>query len=104
MARVVLQKPEGHLAAGPSGVDRRAGGGEEGRVAVAADAVQDVRDWKAVFGRATVRRSRPGRSNGRSDGKYVEVREGLRAGDRYAQTNSYLVKAELGKAGASHDH
>ncbi|MNT97952.1 Cobalt-zinc-cadmium resistance protein CzcB [compost metagenome] len=41
---------------------------------------------------------------GRSDGKMVEVIEGLSAGEKYAAGNSFTVKAELGKAGATHDH
>jgi len=41
--------------------------------------------------------------SGKRDEKYVEVLSGLKVGDRYAAANSYLVKAELGKASASHD-
>lgn len=73
-------------------------------VAVAVDAVQDLRDWKVVFGRyGTSLEARP-LVLGRSDGKHIEVLEGLKAGEQYAGTNSFLVKAELGKSGASHDH
>jgi len=69
-----------------------------------AEAVQDLRDWKVVFGRyGAALEARP-LELGISDGKHVEVRGGLKAGERYAQTNSFVVKAELGKAGASHDH
>ena len=41
---------------------------------------------------------------GRSDGRFVEVLKGLRAGEAYAAKNSFLIKAELGKSEASHDH
>jgi membrane fusion protein, heavy metal efflux system len=41
---------------------------------------------------------------GRSDGRMVEVLTGLRAGEKYAARNSYVIKADIGKAGASHDH
>ena len=41
---------------------------------------------------------------GRADARYVEVLDGLLPGERYAAQNSFLIKAELGKAGASHDH
>ena len=41
---------------------------------------------------------------GRSDGQWVEVVKGLSAGERYAATNSFVLKAELGKSGATHDH
>jgi cobalt-zinc-cadmium efflux system membrane fusion protein len=41
---------------------------------------------------------------GARDAEHVEVVSGLRDGDRYAATNSFVVKAELGKGEASHDH
>lgn len=41
---------------------------------------------------------------GRSDGDKTEVLEGLAAGDRYAATNSFILKAELGKGSAEHSH
>ena len=41
---------------------------------------------------------------GRSDGAWIEVLGGLTAGERYAATNSFAVKAEIGKLGATHDH
>ena len=41
---------------------------------------------------------------GQSDGQFSQVLSGLEAGDEYALINSYLLKADLGKAGASHAH
>ncbi|NQZ22974.1 MAG: efflux RND transporter periplasmic adaptor subunit [Colwellia sp.] len=41
---------------------------------------------------------------GLSDGKFSQVVSGLKAGEKYALNNSYLLKADLGKAGASHAH
>lgn len=41
---------------------------------------------------------------GRRVGEHVEVLEGLRAGERYVAQNSFLIKAELGKSGAAHEH
>ncbi len=41
---------------------------------------------------------------GKSDGKYVEIAEGLQAGEPYASTETFLLKAELGKGGGGHDH
>ena len=73
-------------------------------VAVAVDAVQTYRDWKVVFGRfGEFFEVRPVEL-GRSDDKWVEVIQGLAPGTRYAATNSFVLKADLGKAGASHDH
>ncbi len=73
-------------------------------VAVAAEAIQDLRDWKVVFGRYDESLEARPLELGRSDGRHVEVLSGLRAGERYAAKNSFVIKAELGKAGASHDH
>jgi cobalt-zinc-cadmium efflux system membrane fusion protein len=43
-------------------------------------------------------------SVGLTDGHFSEVLSGLELGEHYALINSYLLKADLGKAGASHSH
>jgi membrane fusion protein, heavy metal efflux system len=40
---------------------------------------------------------------GRRDIRLVEVTEGLAAGERIATANTFVLKAELGKAEAGHD-
>jgi membrane fusion protein, heavy metal efflux system len=73
-------------------------------VAVAADAVQTYRDGKVVFGRfGEFFEARPVEL-GVSDGKWIEVLKGLPAGTRYAAAGSFVLKADLGKAGAAHEH
>ncbi|MFN0303220.1 MAG: efflux RND transporter periplasmic adaptor subunit [Burkholderiales bacterium] len=73
-------------------------------VAVSVDAIQTYRDGKVVFGRfGEFFEARPVEL-GRSDGKTVEILSGLAPGTPYAATNSFVLKADLGKAGASHDH
>ncbi len=73
-------------------------------VAVSVDALQTLHDWTVVFGRyGEYFEARP-LELGRSDGKMVEVLNGLSAGEQYAAGNSFAIKAELGKFGASHDH
>ncbi len=73
-------------------------------VAISVDAIQTLREAKVVFGRfGDVFEARPVEL-GRSDGKTVEVLSGLAPGTPYAATNSFVLKADLGKAGASHDH
>ncbi|MGS0758189.1 efflux transporter periplasmic adaptor subunit, partial [Roseateles sp. GG27B] len=73
-------------------------------VAVAVGAVQSLRDWQVVFGRYGQQFEARPLELGRSDGRFVEVIKGLQAGERYAAKNSYLIKADIGKSGASHDH
>ncbi len=41
---------------------------------------------------------------GRSDGHRIEIVEGLAAGTRYVAANSFVLKAEQGKASAEHAH
>ena len=41
---------------------------------------------------------------GRSDGESTEVLAGLSSGDTYATKNSFILKAELGKGEAEHEH
>ncbi|MCH2547375.1 MAG: efflux RND transporter periplasmic adaptor subunit [Alphaproteobacteria bacterium] len=41
---------------------------------------------------------------GASDGKYIEIREGLKAGEQYVSQGSFIVKADIGKAAAKHEH
>lgn len=40
---------------------------------------------------------------GRSDGEFAEVTAGLKPGETYATTNSFILKAELGKGEAEHE-
>jgi len=73
-------------------------------VAVAAEAIQTYRDWQVVFAQyGDWFEVRP-LDLGRRDDQWVEVVKGLSVGERYAATNSFVLKAELGKSGATHDH
>ena len=73
-------------------------------LAVPVAAIQTFRDWQVVFVRyGDWFEARPLKL-GRSDGGWIEVLSGLKARERYAATNSFAVKAEIGKLGATHDH
>lgn len=73
-------------------------------VAVQRAGLQKLRDWDVVFVRVGDQFEARPLELGRQDGEWVEVRSGLRPGERYAATNSFILKADIGKAGASHDH
>lgn len=76
----------------------------EVRVAVPVDAIQTFRDWNVVFVKyESLYEIRPV-ILGRSDGMLIEIVEGLEPGEEYVAENSYVIKADIGKAGASHDH
>jgi cobalt-zinc-cadmium efflux system membrane fusion protein len=73
-------------------------------VAVEVSGVQTFRDWDVVFlNDGTVFQAMP-IELGRRDAEYVEVVGGLAGGERYAAENSFIVKADVGKSGATHDH
>ncbi|WP_425399246.1 efflux RND transporter periplasmic adaptor subunit [Aeoliella sp.] len=41
---------------------------------------------------------------GRSDGRFVEIKDGLRPNEIVAAGNTFLLKAEMGKSSAEHSH
>jgi len=67
-------------------------------------ALQSFRDWQVVFIQiGDTYEIRP-LELGRTDGQFTEVLGGLNVGDSYVVENSFLLKADLEKSGASHDH
>lgn len=103
-ARIVLPNPRGTWHPGlPVTVELVA---DEVKVsmAISADAVQTLRDATVVFGRYGDNFEARPVVTGRSDGKMVEITRGLEAGEKVATRNSYVIKADIGKASASHDH
>jgi len=73
-------------------------------VAVTVEALQRLRDWDVVFIAANdVFEAQPVEL-GRRDAAHVEVVSGLAAGQRYAAEGSFVLKADAGKSGATHDH
>ncbi|UPT65152.1 MAG: HlyD family efflux transporter periplasmic adaptor subunit [Hyphomonadaceae bacterium JAD_PAG50586_4] len=74
-------------------------------IAVAADAVQTLEGRTVVFVRvaADTYEARPV-TIGRSGRDTVEITAGLAPGEIYVSENAFLVKAEIGKGSASHDH
>ena len=67
-------------------------------------ALQSFRDWQVVFIKVNDTYEIRPLELGRSDGIYTEVLSGLNAGDEYVVENAYVLKADLEKSGASHDH
>ena len=74
-------------------------------IAVKASALQTFRDWDVVFMNDGTSFEIAIVELGRKDGDFVEVVEGpLQPGTKYATENSFVVKADVQKGGASHDH
>ena len=73
-------------------------------LAVKAGALQTFRDWDVVFvNEGSFFEVRP-LEIGRRDSDWVEVLSGIAAGKKYVTENSFIIKADIGKSGASHDH
>ncbi len=79
-------------------------GGSEVPVAVRTDAVQRFRDRPVVFRNDGDHYEAQPVELGRSDGDWVEITAGLPAGAAHVARNSFLIKADMEKSGASHDH
>jgi cobalt-zinc-cadmium efflux system membrane fusion protein len=79
---------------------------EESEVAlrVPLSALQRFRDFDVVFIRVGDEYEIRPLELGRRDGQQVEVLAGLNPGDAVVIEQSYLVKADIEKSGASHDH
>lgn len=78
----------------------------ETQVALRVDnrALQGFRDWQVLFIQVGDTYEIRPLELGRRDNQFTEVLGGLNPGDRYVVENSYLLKADLEKSGASHDH
>jgi cobalt-zinc-cadmium efflux system membrane fusion protein len=73
-------------------------------LAVKKSALQRFRDFTVVFARVNDTYEVRMLELGASDAVWVEVLGGLEAGEQYVTENSFLIKADIEKSGASHDH
>ncbi|MCB2081437.1 MAG: efflux RND transporter periplasmic adaptor subunit [Rickettsiales bacterium] len=73
-------------------------------LAVTEDAVQRMEDKTVVFVKEGETYEKRAVKLGNGDGKYIEVREGIKAGEQYVSQGSFIVKADIGKGEAGHDH
>jgi len=104
LARAVLPNPDRSWRPGLFVTAEVEVGASPAPVAVAVEAVQRLRDWDVVFLAADEVFEALPVELGRRDGTHVEIVSGLAAGQRYVASGSFVLKAEAGKAGASHDH
>lgn len=103
-ARVVLDNAHGRWTPGQFVEAQAAVARRAVPLVVPLSALQRFRDWDVVFvNDGSVYQALPVKL-GRRDGTHVEVLDGLSLGARVVTGNSYLVKADIEKSGASHDH
>lgn len=104
VARAVLANPPAYLAPGAFITGEIATGEYPVPLAVTYDAIQTIEGKSVVFIQEHEKFEAREITVGRSDGELVEVLTGLKPGASYAAKNTFLLKAELGKSEAGHDH
>ena len=103
IARAVVTN-DGRLRPGLFVVGRVVLSARPAEVAVKTSALQTLEGKTVVFVREGDMFSPREVELGGRDADWVEVTFGVLAGDVYAARNSFVIKAEIGKAGASHEH
>lgn len=73
-------------------------------LAVKRSGLQGFRDFTVVFAKVGEQYEVRMLELGRQDNEWVEVLGGLEPGTEYVSENSFLLKADVEKSGASHDH
>jgi cobalt-zinc-cadmium efflux system membrane fusion protein len=73
-------------------------------IAVKTSALQTMENRTVVFVRSGEKFEARDVELGARDGEMVEITFGLVDGDTYAAKNSFVIKAEIGKASAAHEH
>jgi cobalt-zinc-cadmium efflux system membrane fusion protein len=77
---------------------------EDARIVVPESAVQTIDNQTIVFVEEHGGFEKRPVILGRKGGKECEVLSGLNSGERYAATGTFILKAELGKGEAEHEH
>jgi membrane fusion protein, heavy metal efflux system len=104
VARAIVANRDGLWRPGSAVTARITVDRERVNLVVPLAALQSFRDWDVVFIRVgDTYEVRPVQL-GKRDATQVQVLSGLHAGDQVVVEQSYLVKADIEKSGASHDH
>lgn len=103
-ARVVLENLEGRLIPGNFITAKIKVGEQPAAVAVKRDGLQAFRDFIVVYAKFGEEYEVRMLELGLQAGEWAEVLAGLEPGTRYVSKNSYVIKADIEKSGASHDH
>jgi membrane fusion protein, heavy metal efflux system len=103
-ARVQLDNADGRWSPGLYVQAEVAIGESQLALAVPAAAVQELEDGTSVFVNDADGLEARVVKTGRSDGRVVEILEGLKAGEPVVGEGSFVLKAELGKGEAEDEH
>ncbi len=101
---VVLANPDNRWRSGMAVQAGAVVSEEETPLAVKNTALQTLENQTVVFLKNGDTYTAQPVKTGRTDGTYTEVTSGLQAGATYVTTNSFIIKADLGKSAAGHSH
>lgn len=104
VARVVLDNADGRWVPGSFVKAEVVVGEHQKALVVRNTALQSFRDFTVVFAKLGDQYEVRMLELGQADADKVEVLGGLIPGTQYVVENSYLIKADIEKSGASHDH
>ncbi|AAM43258.1 cation efflux system protein [Xanthomonas campestris pv. campestris str. 8004] len=104
VARAVLRNTDGLWRPGSAVKARVTVAQQPAKLVMPVSALQQFRDWQVVFVQVGETYEVRPLTLGARDAQHVEVLSGVAAGDVVVVEQSYLVKADIGKSGASHDH
>lgn len=104
VARASIPNPSGQWRPGMTVSAEVTVDAREVPLAVRESGLQRFRDFTVVFAKVGDTYEVRMLELGRRDGEWVEVLGGLKPGTRYVTEQSYLIRADIEKSGASHDH
>jgi membrane fusion protein, heavy metal efflux system len=104
VARANLPNPEGRWRPGMAVAAEVTVASREVPLAVKESGLQRFRDFTVVFAQVGETYEVRMLELGARDGEFAEVLGGLKPNTRYVSEQSFLIKADVEKSGASHDH
>lgn len=104
VARVPLDNAEGIWRAGMNVQGAVTVAERQVPLAVKTSGLQRFRDFTVVFAKVGETYEVRMLELGKDDGTSVEVFDGIKPGTEYVSGNSFLIRADVDKSGASHDH
>lgn len=104
VARIPIENTEGVWRAGMNVQGIVTVAESEVPLAVKTSGLQRFRDFTVVFAKVGETYEVRMLELGKTDGVYVEVLDGIKPETDYVTENSFLIRADIEKSGASHDH
>lgn len=104
VARVTIENADGRWRPGMTVTAEVTIASREVPLAVEESGLQRFRDFTVVFAQIGETYEVRMLELGERDGRFAEVLGGLKPGTTYVTEQSFLIKADIDKSGASHDH